>query len=243
MNIRKAFALKPYDYETIFASWPDAPIFSGNLKKDLAVDDWLVQIKQGCKARSVPKAIWHNVAQNYLKGKAKRRLEDVKLVMKKMHGGKYKWDWKKFKIAMIHMGCEYPSPSCWKRNQTRILTYSIGELKSSDTQGFKIGSIASGIWWIVGKVSTSEAVENIPASPEPPSVKYPFLLRTVKKKASSIPSARLVTPTPPPPPPKDGGPKRAGGDGVESLLRKVGVNSWHPAEKRTFHFRCSSAQT
>jgi len=26
--------------------------------------------------------------------------------MAKVHGGKYRWNWKKFKIAMRNMGCE-----------------------------------------------------------------------------------------------------------------------------------------
>ncbi len=104
--LREAFAPIPFDYEAIFASWPDAPIFTGHLKKDGPVEDWLTKMKAGFKSRKVPKQIWHNVAQNYLQGRAKRRFDNVKVVMKNMHGGKYKWDWKKFKIAMTHMGCE-----------------------------------------------------------------------------------------------------------------------------------------
>ena len=104
--LREAFALKPFDYDAIFASWPDAPIFTGRLTKDGPVEEWLAKMKEGFKKHDVPKQIRHNVAQNYLQGRAKKRFEDLKVVMKNMHRGKYRWNWKRFKIAMIHMGCE-----------------------------------------------------------------------------------------------------------------------------------------
>ncbi|TFY68098.1 hypothetical protein EVJ58_g1189 [Rhodofomes roseus] len=68
------------------------------------VNDWLAQIKAGCIERKVPKDYWHKVGQHYLGEKARKRLDEVKLVMKNMHGGKYKWNWKSFKTAMRNMG-------------------------------------------------------------------------------------------------------------------------------------------
>jgi hypothetical protein len=35
------------------------------------------------------------------------RIEEVDKVMTQMHGGKYRWDWKKYKTAMQNMGCEW----------------------------------------------------------------------------------------------------------------------------------------
>ena len=105
MSVLNAFKIKPFDLEPIFASWSDAPLFLGNPKKDPPVNDWLDQIKAGCIERRVPKDYWHKVGQHYLGAKARKRLDEVKLVMKNMHGGKYKWNWQAFKIAMRNMGC------------------------------------------------------------------------------------------------------------------------------------------
>lgn len=33
------------------------------------------------------------------------RLDELKQVIVKVHGGKYRWTWKKFKLAMLNMGC------------------------------------------------------------------------------------------------------------------------------------------
>lgn len=102
-----AFKIVPFDLEPIYAEWKNPPRFSGNSKKDLPVDDWLQEIKAGCIERKVPREYWHKVAQHYLADKAKVRFDELKLVMKNMHGGKYRWTWKNFKIAMRNMGCEY----------------------------------------------------------------------------------------------------------------------------------------
>jgi hypothetical protein len=37
---------------------------------------------------------------------AKARLEEVKKVMAQVQGGKYRWTWKKYKVAMTSMSCE-----------------------------------------------------------------------------------------------------------------------------------------
>ena len=34
------------------------------------------------------------------------RFDEVKQVVCKVNGGKYRWTWKKFKVAMMNMGCE-----------------------------------------------------------------------------------------------------------------------------------------
>jgi hypothetical protein len=101
----EAFKLKPFDLEPIYASWPDSPRFVGNPKQDPKVDDWLKQIKSGCMERKVPKEYWHKVAQHFMSEKARARLTELKLVMGKVHGGHYRWNWKKFKVAMRNMGC------------------------------------------------------------------------------------------------------------------------------------------
>lgn len=103
--IMDVFKIRPFDLEPIYDSWPSAPIFQGNLARDPPVDDWLKQIKEGSIARGVPKEYWHKVAQHYLGPRAKFRFDELKAVMKNMHGGRYSWNWKRFKIAMRNMGC------------------------------------------------------------------------------------------------------------------------------------------
>ena len=52
-KVLDAFKLKAFDLEPIYASWKDAPIFTGNSKKDPSVDAWMEQIKAGCIERKV----------------------------------------------------------------------------------------------------------------------------------------------------------------------------------------------
>lgn len=103
-----AFKIKPYDFDALFAAWPDAPRFEGKPKKDMLVDEWLAAIKAGCLERKVPKEQWHRVAQHYMGDKARARFEEVKKVMQTVHGGAYRWNWKNFKVAMRNMGCTFP---------------------------------------------------------------------------------------------------------------------------------------
>ncbi|KIJ64314.1 hypothetical protein HYDPIDRAFT_112300 [Hydnomerulius pinastri MD-312] len=102
----EAFKIKEFDLTPIFESWANPPMFYGESKKDMPVDDWLGQIKAGCVERKVPEEYWHKVAQHYMGEKAKARLGELKTVMAKVNGGKYRWSWKKFKIAMGNMGWE-----------------------------------------------------------------------------------------------------------------------------------------
>lgn len=122
-----AFKIKPFDLEPIYAEWTKGPVFSGNPKKDLPVDEWLDQIKAGCIERGVPEEYWYKVAQHFMGPKAKARwvtlcssfnfevanvwgsdrLDQLKQIIVKVHGGKYRWTWKKFRVAMQNMGCEW----------------------------------------------------------------------------------------------------------------------------------------
>jgi hypothetical protein len=116
-----AFRIKPFDLVPVYASWKNGPSFNGNPKKDPPVSDWLEQIKAGCVERKVPEEYWHRVAQHFMGEKAKARLDELKKVMAKMHGGRYRWTWKKFKIAMCNMGCKSSLAHVYKRLINRPL--------------------------------------------------------------------------------------------------------------------------
>ncbi|KAI1795402.1 hypothetical protein LXA43DRAFT_40767 [Ganoderma leucocontextum] len=168
-----AFKIKPFDLEPIYADWKDAPHFVGNPKKDLPVDDWLAQIKAGCVERKVPREYWHKVAQHYMADKAKARFEGLKAVMKNMHGGKYCWTWKNYKIAMRNLG--------W-------------DIDSQKTEAIKVESKPSGLWWIVGRGSSESKdelapVESVPPRP-PPKSQRSFDLSSTMKNLPSIPTPR-----------------------------------------------------
>jgi len=45
-------------------------------------------------------------SEHYMGDLAKARLEEVKKVMAEVQGGKYRWTWKKYKVAMTSMSCE-----------------------------------------------------------------------------------------------------------------------------------------
>ncbi|KAJ7655308.1 hypothetical protein DFH06DRAFT_992839 [Mycena polygramma] len=98
----EAFKIKPFDLEPVYAAWT-GPRFLGDPKKDPPVDDWLQEIKDGCIKQNVPKEYWHTCAQHFMGDKAKARLTELKKVMAQVHGGHYRWNWKKFKVAMRNM--------------------------------------------------------------------------------------------------------------------------------------------
>jgi hypothetical protein len=83
-SIIEAFKIKPADLEPVYASWPNAPRFYGqdpNKKskggiRDLPVEEWLQEIKTGCKERNVPKESWHRVGLHYMGDAARRRCVD-----------------------------------------------------------------------------------------------------------------------------------------------------------------------
>lgn len=97
------FKAKSYDLDTLYTEWTDGPMFFGDSKKDLPVQAWMDQVKVGCIERKVPEQCWHKVAQHFMGPMAKSRLEEVKKVMAQVQGSKYKWDWKKFRVAMTSM--------------------------------------------------------------------------------------------------------------------------------------------
>lgn len=141
---------KPFDFEAAMAEWKDPapPVFKGNSKKDPVVDAWLDQIKAGCSERKIPKEYWHLVGQRSLGSKAKARFNEVDQVMMKMHDGKYKWNWKRFKVAMKNMG--------WDMDPKKV-------------EAYKVASKPSGAWWIIGK-EKSDSESNPATNTEPKRV-------------------------------------------------------------------------
>ncbi|KAJ7022027.1 hypothetical protein C8F04DRAFT_1139164 [Mycena alexandri] len=132
-----AFKIKPFDLETVYASWA-GPRFLGDPKKDPPVDDWLQTIKSGCIEHNVPKEYWHTCAQHFMGDKAQARLVELKKVMAQVHGGRYRWSWKKFKVAMRNMAWDIdtsetetvkvPSgPFWWLPKPTKTETSKPGE--------------------------------------------------------------------------------------------------------------------
>ncbi|KAI0298975.1 hypothetical protein B0F90DRAFT_1668804 [Multifurca ochricompacta] len=126
-----AFKLKEFDLEPALDAWKNPPRFLGNPKKDPTIDTWLDQVKQGCIERKIPKEYWHKVGQRFLGDKARKRLDELKEVLRNLHGGNYRWDWKKFKIAMRNMGWDIDDK---KTESVKVQTKS-----------------SSGLWWIVGR--------------------------------------------------------------------------------------------
>ncbi|OJT11099.1 hypothetical protein TRAPUB_12383 [Trametes pubescens] len=173
-----AFKIKTYDLEPVYAEWTNPPRFLGNPKKDPPVEDWLAQIKAGCLERNIPREYWHKVAQHYLADKAKARFDELKLVMKNMHGGKYRWTWKNFKIAMRNMG--------W-------------DIDPQKTQTIEVESKPSGFWRIIRMGSDSESKEAAPvqATPPrpPPKSRATFDFGSTMKTLPAIPTLRRSTTT------------------------------------------------
>ncbi|KAJ3482881.1 hypothetical protein NLI96_g6678 [Meripilus lineatus] len=195
--VMDVFKPKPVDLEPIYAAWSPAPLFLGNPKKDPSVDDWLTAIKNGCTERHVPREYWHKVGYHYMGPKARARMDEVKKVMQNMHGGKYKWNWKSFKVAMKSMG--------W-------------DTASEKTGDIKVQAKSSGIWWIIGKGSRDDDdAKSLPPSapPTPPrptpkkskttwemSTFKPFPTRGRSATMSQIDSVVEPSSIPPPVPPK-----------------------------------------
>ncbi|KAF8957653.1 hypothetical protein BDZ97DRAFT_99836 [Flammula alnicola] len=134
-----AFKIKAFDLEPIFAEWKDGPVFTGNPKKDLPVDEWLEKIKDGCIARGVPEEYWYKVAQHFMGPKARARLDELKQVIVKVHGGKYRWTWKKFKLAMLNMG--------WNIDKDKKET-------------IKVQGKGSGLWFMRKKDTDADSVKS-----------------------------------------------------------------------------------
>jgi len=149
-----ALKIKPFDLEPIYDAWTSPPIFTGIAKQDPPVDSWLDEVKAGCIERKVPKEYWHKVAQHNLGPQARERVNELKLVMSKVHGGSYRWNWKRFKVAMKNMG--------W-------------DMDPKKTEEIKVATRPSGLWWILGKdkdTSTGEDKKSLKGSP--PSTSKPL---------------------------------------------------------------------
>ncbi|ESK90340.1 hypothetical protein Moror_13769 [Moniliophthora roreri MCA 2997] len=200
-----AFKLKPFDLEPIYKSWQDGPKFTGNPKKDPPVDEWLAQIKAGCIERNVPREYWHKVGQHFMREKAKARLDELRAVMAKVHGGTYRWSWEKFKIAMRNLG--------WN-------------IEDSETESIKVKSKPSGLWWIhrdknekveqppspVQGIHAPAASASTPPKPTPKRSNSSFWLSRKptmekgnenavngKEKQATTDSSSNITPSRPPP--------------------------------------------
>ncbi|KAF8056028.1 hypothetical protein FPV67DRAFT_1457408 [Lyophyllum atratum] len=154
-----AFKIKPYDLETVYANWTDGPIFKGSAKKDMPVDEWLDKIEAGCRERKIPEEYWYKVAQHFLGPKAKARLDELKAVIVQVHGGKYRWSWKKFRIAMQSMG--------WGIDKTQTETIKVSK--------------ATGSWWTLKKKDSSESVATTDTPQRPPPSRSNSLFWNPKK--------------------------------------------------------------
>ncbi|KAK0213330.1 hypothetical protein DFS33DRAFT_1394665 [Desarmillaria ectypa] len=135
MSVLDAFKLRSYDLEPVYAAWENPPMFYGDGRNE-SVDDWLKKVKDGCQERNVPKEYWHKVAQKYMGEKAKARLDELKVVMHKVHGGNYRWNWQKFKIAMRNLE--------WHIDATAMTTV-------------KVHTKSSGRWWTTRKKDEPES--------------------------------------------------------------------------------------
>ncbi|KAN0118126.1 hypothetical protein V8E52_005387 [Russula decolorans] len=157
-----AFKLKEFDLEPVFESWKNPPRFLGNPKKDPPVDTWLDQVKEGCVERKIPKEYWHKVGQRFLGEKARKRLDELKEVLRNLHGGSYRWDWKKFKTAMRNMG--------W-------------DIDDKKTESVRVQSKSSGPWWIIGR--EKEEVSEEPTETKQTEKKKPKPMRRATVSESS----------------------------------------------------------
>ncbi|KAH8986595.1 hypothetical protein EDB92DRAFT_1936180 [Lactarius akahatsu] len=167
-----AFKLKEFDLEPVLSSWKNPPRFLGNPKKDPPVDTWLEQVKQGCQERKIPKEYWYKVGQRFLGDKARKRLDELKEVLRNLHGGNYKWDWKRFKIAMKNMG--------W-------------DIDDKKTESIKVERKSTGLWWIAGR--DKQEVSEEPAEIKSSDKKKPAVARratvsespTIEHKSFPVP--------------------------------------------------------
>ncbi|KIK38613.1 hypothetical protein CY34DRAFT_771992 [Suillus luteus UH-Slu-Lm8-n1] len=176
----EAFKIKEFNLELIYETWENPPRFYGESKKDMPVDDFLHQIKAGCVERKVPEEYWHKVAQHYMGDKAKARLQELKSVMAKVNGGKYRWSWKKFTIAMRNMG--------W-------------EIDANITETVQLHSKPSGMLWLTRRKSlkdkdgshkettSSEIVELPPPLPQPSKQGRPNPIKMLSDSALVAASA------------------------------------------------------
>ena len=167
-----AFKLKEFDLEPVLDSWKNPPRFLGNPKKDPPVDTWLDQVKEGCLERKIPKEYWYKVGQRFLGDKARKRLDELKAVLRNLHGGNYRWDWKKFQTAMRNMGCTSPLPPLLP--SADWTSPVIGDIDDKKTESVRVQTKSSG-WWIIGR--EKEEVSEEPAEMKQTEKKKPPPMR------------------------------------------------------------------
>ncbi|KAJ3538387.1 hypothetical protein NM688_g6527 [Phlebia brevispora] len=178
---------KPYDLEALYVAWTDGPVFDGKkplLKKaKLDVGTWLDQIEAGCRERKVPADVWHKVAQHFMGKNATARLCEVEKVLTHLHGGKFRWDWKKFKMAMASI--------CW--NVDLMQSISLGRLSTNIRRVIRRKDASPKVPAIGGTKnvqSSARTTKGLPSSTEKSSQK-------VTDKASSsinpFASSKLIT--------------------------------------------------
>jgi len=188
---------KPFDFDAAMAEWknPGPPVFKGVGKKDPIVDAWLDDIKAGCVERKIPKDSWHLVGQRSLGSKAKGRFKEVDQVMMKMHDGKYKWNWKRFKVAMKNMGCKWNllflPRVCFCRFWLTSGFPTPGDMDPKKVEAYKVATKPSGVWWIIGKEKSDS--ESTPApSPNPKRVEPKRRQTSDSKPLPPTPSRRAT---------------------------------------------------
>ncbi|KZP27979.1 hypothetical protein FIBSPDRAFT_886200 [Athelia psychrophila] len=187
------FKVKLYDLDTLYTGWTDGPMFYGDSKKDLPVQAWMDQIKADCIERKVPEQCWHKVAQHFMGPMATSRFDEVKKVMAQVQGSKYKWDWKKFRVAMTSMS--------WKTDSRKMEPLKI-EKKSGGSWFVSRAKkekevqpdVRSDGWeWIKSKDVKEEPVQQKETTPSKP---------TRRKSVSNLLVRRstMKEDVPPPPP-------------------------------------------
>ncbi|KAH9964876.1 hypothetical protein BC827DRAFT_1321941 [Russula dissimulans] len=166
-----AFKPKEFDLEPVLEAWKNPPRFFGNPKKDPPVDTWLDQVKEGCLERKIPKECWHKVGQHFLADKARKRLNELQEVLRNLHGGNYRWDWKRFKIAMRNMG--------W-------------DIDDKKTESVKVQTKSSGLWRIIGREKETVKEEAVEAKPNEGKKKPTPMRRATVGESSSPTEKELV---------------------------------------------------
>lgn len=84
----------------------------------------------------------------------------MKIVMDKMHGGEYRWTWKRFKTAMRNMGCRSLAVTEYHQLTGRLL----GNLDYDYKETIEVEARPSLLWWFAPKPA-EEPFEPPPASP------------------------------------------------------------------------------
>lgn len=187
--------VKPFDLEPVYVSWKNPPIFNGKKGEDPVA--WLAAIKAGCVDRKIPKEHWYQVGRHYLGKKPRERFDELGRVMQKMTGNKHVWNWKKFKIAVQNLGCEYAplsprkfsdslcigqSPSAADTNAPKQISKQASK-QTPEPVSQRPTPKKAGSWWILGKSDKSDKEDESCAE-------------VVVAKSKSSPSQHSIEPGP-----------------------------------------------